>query len=94
MARGDESRVAILDAAEALFAEAGFDRVSLRDVAARADVPLGLINYHFKAKDLLFEAIIARRSDELNERRRVAFAALSASPTAVSAVASSVWWYA
>jgi AcrR family transcriptional regulator len=77
---GDNTRTAILDAAENLFAAASFDIVSMRDVAAKAKVPLGLINYHFHSKDKLFEAIIARRSDELNNRRRVAFSALKAKP--------------
>ncbi|MGE3987215.1 TetR/AcrR family transcriptional regulator [Pseudorhodoplanes sp.] len=71
---------AILDAAENLFAAASFDIVSMRDVAAKARVPLGLINYHFESKEKLFEAIIARRSDELNARRRTAFAGLTGRP--------------
>ena len=62
------------------FAAASFDIVSMRDVAAKAKVPLGLINYHFQSKDKLFEAIIARRSDELNGRRRDAFATLDGKP--------------
>ena len=59
---GENTRTAILDAAENLFAAASFDIVSMRDVAAKAKVPLGLINYHFQSKEKLFEAIIARRS--------------------------------
>ena len=82
---GDKTRTAILDAAENLFAAASFDIVSMRDVAAKAKVPLGLINYHFQSKEKLFEAIIARRSDELNSRRREAFAALGGKPD-VSAI--------
>ncbi|HWV55263.1 TetR/AcrR family transcriptional regulator [Pseudorhodoplanes sp.] len=79
--RGSENtRTAILDAAENLFAAASFDIVSMRDVAAKARVPLGLINYHFESKEKLFEAIIARRSDELNARRREAFARLKSKP--------------
>jgi AcrR family transcriptional regulator len=74
------TRTAILDAAENLFAAASFDIVSMRDVAAKARVPLGLINYHFQSKEKLFEAIIARRSDELNARRRTAFAQLKGNP--------------
>jgi AcrR family transcriptional regulator len=74
------TRTAILDAAENLFAAASFDIVSMRDVAAKARVPLGLINYHFQSKEKLFEAIIARRSDELNTRRRAAFARLKGKP--------------
>ena len=77
---GDNTRTAILDAAESLFAAASFDIVSMRDVAAKAKVPLGLINYHFQSKEKLFEAIIARRSDELNVRRREAFATLDGKP--------------
>lgn len=77
---GDNTRTAILDAAENLFAAASFDIVSMRHVAAKAKVPLGLINYHFQSKEKLFEAIIARRSDELNERRREAFAAIQGKP--------------
>jgi AcrR family transcriptional regulator len=77
---GSNTRTAILDAAENLFAAASFDIVSMRDVAAKAKVPLGLINYHFQSKEKLFEAIIARRSDELNSRRREAFAAIKGTP--------------
>ena len=77
---GSITKTAILDAAEALFAAASFDIVSMRDVAARAKVPLGLINYHFESKEKLFEAIIARRSDELNSRRRQAFEAIQGKP--------------
>jgi AcrR family transcriptional regulator len=77
---GENTRTAILDAAENLFAAASFDIVSMRDVAAKARVPLGLINYHFQSKEKLFEAIIARRSDELNARRRAAFAKLKGRP--------------
>jgi AcrR family transcriptional regulator len=76
----EHTRTAILDAAENLFAAASFDIVSMRDVAAKAKVPLGLINYHFQSKEKLFEAIIARRSDELNSRRRDEFAALKGKP--------------
>lgn len=80
MRNGGHTRTAILDAAENLFAAASFDIVSMRDVAAKARVPLGLINYHFQSKEKLFEAIIARRSDELNSARRDAFNALNGRP--------------
>ena len=80
MRNGEQTRTAILDAAENLFAVASFDTVSMRDVAAKAKVPLGLINYHFQSKVKLFEAIIARRSDELNSRRRAAYEAIKGKP--------------
>jgi AcrR family transcriptional regulator len=74
------TKIAILDAAEKLFAAASFDIVSIRNVAAEARVPLGLINYHFRSKEKLFEAIIARRASELNSRRRAAYAAMKGKP--------------
>jgi AcrR family transcriptional regulator len=77
---GERARLSILDAAEELFAAASFDTVSLRDVAAKARVPLGLINYHFQSKEKLFEAIIVRRAAELNARRRAAYVVLEGKP--------------
>jgi AcrR family transcriptional regulator len=70
----------ILDAAEALFADIGYDAVSMRDVAARARILLGLITYHFRTKEALFEEVIGRRAEELNRGRREALALL-ADPT-------------
>lgn len=81
MGKAARTKQTILDAAEAEFAEHGYDIVSMRDVADRATVPLGLINYHFGAKEKLFEAVIARRADELNARRRDALAAIGKAPT-------------
>ncbi|MBK1715756.1 TetR/AcrR family transcriptional regulator [Rubrivivax gelatinosus] len=74
----------ILDAAEALFAEQGYDGVSVRAITDTAGVRLNLLSYHFGTKAALFEAVIDRRLDVLNERRREALAALAqrkATPT-------------
>ncbi len=71
----------ILDAAEALFAERGFDGVSIRQITALAGVELALANYHFGPKTELFLASIRRRADELNSARMALFAALSITPT-------------
>lgn len=66
------ARVTILDAAEELFAQSGFDGVPVRKVAKRADVALSLVTYHFPSKEQLIDAVITRRSDELNRSRREA----------------------
>jgi AcrR family transcriptional regulator len=85
--KAERTQAVILDAAEARFAEAGYDTVSMRDVADGAGVPLGLINYHFGSKEKLFEAVIARRADELNTRRREALAQIGkAAPNSIEAV--------
>ena len=52
----------ILDAAEHLFARAGLHGVTLRDVAQRVGVHTTLMNYYFKDKQMLFEAVFSRRA--------------------------------
>ncbi len=59
----------ILDAAEALFSEQGFEATSLRMITAAAGVNLAAVNYHFHSKDDLIRAVFARRIRPLNEKR-------------------------
>jgi len=68
----------ILDAAEAVFADSGFDGATTRGIAEAAGVNPALIHYHFKTKEQLFEAVFARRSEEINARRRALLAAVMA----------------
>ena len=60
----------ILDAAEALFAEAGYDAVPIREIMRRADTRLGLMSYYFESKEALLEAVVERRVEMINIRRR------------------------
>ena len=49
----------IINAAIPLFAEKGFEGCSIRDLAARADVNVSMINYYFgKIKNMGWLAII------------------------------------
>ena len=50
-------KIQIRDAALALFAEHGPDAVSMRDIAAAADVSLGLLVHHFGTKERLRHAV-------------------------------------
>jgi len=59
----------ILDAAEALFSERGFEATSLRTITAAAEVNLAAVNYHFHSKDDLIRAVFARRIGPLNQKR-------------------------
>lgn len=49
----------ILICAMELFADRGFDGVTTRDIAAKADVSVGLINHHFGSKEGLRQAVDA-----------------------------------
>src|SRR5262245_61438336 len=59
----------ILDAAEALFMEHGFEATSLRSITAAAVVNLAAVNYHFGSKEELFQAVLTRRLDPMNQQR-------------------------
>jgi AcrR family transcriptional regulator len=63
------TKTRILDAAEALFLEHGFEATSLRAITAAAEVNLAAVNYHFGSKEELFEAVLTRRLDPMNQRR-------------------------
>ena len=54
-----ESKEQILNAAVKLLLEGREPAdITVRDIAAEADVPLGMINYHFRAKDeLMYQAV-------------------------------------
>ncbi len=62
----------ILDAAEKLFAQHGFDGVALREIAKLADVDVALTNYHFGTKRDLLTAVFHRRAVILNDVRNKA----------------------
>lgn len=51
----------ILDAAVAVFAEAGFERATIADVARRAGVSPALVVHYYGSKAGLFEAVIRDR---------------------------------
>lgn len=60
---GEESRRRILDAAEELFAERGFERTSIVDVAERSGISRGSIPWHFTNKEGLLVAVVRRALD-------------------------------
>jgi len=56
-----DTRSRLLDAAEDLFADRGFDGASVRDIAAAADVNTAAVNYHFQGKENLYTEVVRRR---------------------------------
>jgi AcrR family transcriptional regulator len=66
---GEATRERILDSAEELFAQHGFDGVTIRQVTRRANVDVALAHYYFGAKRGLFDSVILRRAAILNDAR-------------------------
>ena len=64
-----ETRTRILDVAEELFMQHGFEGTSMRLLTAKAGVNLAAVNYHFGSKDALVEAVFRRRLDPMNAAR-------------------------
>ena len=64
-----ETRTRILDAAEELFMQHGFEATSMRLLTAKAGANLAAVNYHFGSKDALIEAVFRRRLDPMNTGR-------------------------
>jgi AcrR family transcriptional regulator len=64
-----DTKTRILDAAEQLFMEHGFEATSLRSLTTAAAVNLAAVNYHFGSKEELFQAVLTRRLDPMNQER-------------------------
>lgn len=65
----DDTKTAVLDAAEALLGEVGYAAMSLRAVTTRAKTNLASVNYHFGGKEGLALAALRRRSEPVNAER-------------------------
>jgi TetR/AcrR family transcriptional regulator len=68
------SREAILAAAEAVFAERGYDAAGLGAIAASAGVARATPTYFFRSKRALYEAVLARATNAREQALREAFA--------------------
>lgn len=64
-----DTKEKILEAAESLFAEDGFDGTSLRAITTEAGVNLAAVNYHFGTKEALLSAVLERRVGTINNER-------------------------
>ena len=60
-----DKQVQIIEAAEKLFSEKGFNGTSVRDIAEQAVVNLAMISYYFGSKEKLMEALFTYRGDNI-----------------------------
>ena len=87
----ERSRTAILDAAERLFAEQGYDATSLTQVGASAGVSRGTPGYFFRSKAELYQAVLDRAFAEVSDAVRTGRArALASNETADTILAGAV----
>jgi AcrR family transcriptional regulator len=63
-----DKREHILDIAENLFAEFGYEGTSTRLLAKEAGVNVAMISYYFGSKEKLFEALVERRTSHTREK--------------------------
>ena len=67
--RQKDTHERLLDAAERLFMQHGFEGASMRQVTSEADVNLAAANYHFGSKEALMQAVLQRRLEVINKER-------------------------
>ncbi len=58
----------LLDSAELLFSQKGFDGTSVRDIAEAAGINTAMISYYFGSKEKLMEEIFERKSLNIREK--------------------------
>ncbi len=75
-AQKQQTRERILDAAEELFAQRGFEGVSVRQIMSQAGADVSLAYYHFKSKRDLFDQVMLRRVETVNDMRLAALEAV------------------
>ncbi len=68
-AQNNQARNRLLDAAERLFAENGFDGTSVREITKLADCNVAAINYHFQGKDKLYYEMFRYRMEHIRDIR-------------------------
>lgn len=64
-----DTKTRLLRVAERMFADQGYNGVSLRQLTAAAGVNLAAVNYHFGSKEGLLAAIFESRCRPMNEER-------------------------
>jgi AcrR family transcriptional regulator len=74
------TRAALIAAARARFAEAGYHATGTNDLVALASVTRGALYHHFADKEDLFEAVFRQLYDEVLQAARAAVAPLAGDP--------------
>lgn len=60
-----DKQIHILQVAESLFAEKGFDATSIRNIAKEAKINIAMVSYYFGSKERMLESLIIHRATDL-----------------------------
>lgn len=61
----NDKQIKILEVAEVLFSEKGFDGTSIRDISKEAKINIAMVSYYFGSKERLLEDLIIHRTSDL-----------------------------
>lgn len=61
----NDKKIQILEVAEKLFSEKGFEGTSIRDIAKVAKINIAMVSYYFGSKDRLLESLIIYKTSDL-----------------------------
>lgn len=64
----NDKQIQILEVAEKLFAEKGFDGTSIRDISKEAKINVAMVSYYFGSKDKLLESLVLFKTSGLKEQ--------------------------
>jgi len=64
----NDKQIQILEVAEELFAEKGFDGTSIRDISKEAKINVAMVSYYFGSKEKLLESLILFKTSGLKEQ--------------------------
>ena len=63
----NEKQTQILQVAEKLFSEKGFDGTSIREISKESNVNVAMVSYYFGSKEKLLESLIVYRTSDLKD---------------------------
>ncbi|MCD0465556.1 TetR/AcrR family transcriptional regulator [Flavobacterium cupreum] len=61
----NDKKIQILEVAEKLFSEKGFEGTSIRDISKMAKINIAMVSYYFGSKERLLEALLLYKTSDL-----------------------------
>ena len=61
----NDKKIQILEVAEKLFSEKGFEGTSIRDISKHAKINIAMVSYYFGSKERLLESLIIYKTSDL-----------------------------